>query len=177
MLKKDIRYSHNFKQPVFPHQGLPTETIVKKAKRKAEEKFINFDEGEEAKSEEIDTSQPQRKRNIKRKIKKMESELKDKEEKAGNPKVEKDPVIDISPIAAAEPSEEITQQPKVEEAKADEEVKDEVKDDAKEELPVPKPETPQKDDIISGLMRGSPSSHSGGFPDFGDSDNKDKNSN
>lgn len=83
MTEKDLRYCHNFKDPVYPHQALP-DTPRKKPKRsKADPQELAKNDEAETGNEDDSSS---KKRVIKRKLKKMElDQQRSNEERAGNP--------------------------------------------------------------------------------------------
>ena len=83
MTNKDLKYCHNFREPIYPHQQLP-EKGKKRAKR------TKNDEADTRKDEDVETGNNDEssanKRKIKRQVKKMESDVLKSGglEKAGN---------------------------------------------------------------------------------------------
>lgn len=97
MVKKDTRYCHNYREPVYPFKPIP-ETPKKNSKRKREE------ESELRKEEEVETGNEDehsiRKRTVKRKVKKTESDpQKSNLEMAGNKdSSSKEDQLELNPI-------------------------------------------------------------------------------
>lgn len=157
MSNKDIRYSHNYREPVYPHQDLPQ--TPKKGKRKRQ------DELELAKEEEAETGNEDehsfKKRTLKRKLKKMESDpQKSNLERAGNKdSLSKEDQPELNPVMGCEEienSEELFQ---------NEDKKQPTKPDEPLDL---NPEDDQDENK-------SKKSSNEGFPDFGgDSDEEEE---